>query len=131
MNSRLCNHVQPYAVNDDTPLEQICAHFATKGVDYDKIHAQYYQKYGESHARLANWTPDKFEGFVADNKVYKFVKPGSLEGALDVKVDAKAAQGADKLALQNFGRPYGPTGSPTGSFYKYPKEFPSGVQAKY
>ena len=38
--------------------------------------------------------------------------------------DAKAVQAADKLALQNYGRPYSAAGKPTGTFYKYAKAPP-------
>lgn len=37
-----------------------------------------------------------------------------------VNVDAIAA--ADKMTLQNYGRPYDAAGKPTGTFYKYAKK---------
>ncbi len=43
-------------------------------------------------------------------------------------VDVKQLQARDKDVLQNYGRPYNEQGKPTGSYYKFAKQFPSGVQ---
>ncbi|KAH3756268.1 hypothetical protein Pelo_11903 [Pelomyxa schiedti] len=121
-----------YPVDDDTPIETIMAHFATKGVDYDKIHQECYDRYGASHRLLSNWLPDSFNGFVANNKLFTFTGPDPanpeiLTAQLDAAGDPKAIQAADKLALQNFGRPYKTATATSGTYYAHAKSFPGGM----
>jgi hypothetical protein len=106
---------EPYEVTEDTKVESVIAHYRTKGVDYDVIHAECYRRTGESHAKLANWRASDFEACSVGDRVHS-LKDGSV-----LPEDAKAAAAADKLALQNYGRPYTAAGKPNGTFYRFPK----------
>jgi hypothetical protein len=117
---------QPMQVNDDTPLEAVIENYRAKGVDYEKIHLAFYKQTEERHLRLASWNLGDFEAVGLGDKVYDVKEGGKCEAA---KEDGKTVQAADKLALQNYGRPYASgTSKPTGTYYKYPKK-PSDVQA--
>jgi hypothetical protein len=99
---------EPMPVTMDTPIEDIIAHFAARGVDYDAMHAACYANCGASHRALANWQPDDFALRIQGGKVI-----GAEQ--LD-KCDVVAA---DKAVLQGYGRPYSQAGKPTGTYYKY------------
>lgn len=94
-------------------------------LSYDKAMDAFDKKYADAHSRLANWQQSDFEGVVSGTKFIPF-KAG-VEGELDEdaavaidNVDALAA--ADKLCLQNYGRPYDAAGKPSGTYYKYARE---------
>lgn len=42
-------------------------------------------------------------------------------------VDVKSLQNEDKTTLQNYGRPYAEGNKPRGSYYAFPKKFPTDV----
>ena len=46
---------------------------------------------------------------------------GAVKGA---PVGVSEMLAADKLALQNYGRPYNQAGQPTGTYYRYAKQAP-------
>jgi len=114
----------PYELQEDTPIEEIIKFYEEKGVNYDKIHSKCYQRFGNSHLEISNFHPDDFEGVIIGKKYYKFTSddPDKDEGDLtETNEDIRAIIEKDKLALQNYGRPY-KNGKPTGSYYKYPKK---------
>eukprot|EP01105_Mastigella_eilhardi_P014207 TRINITY_DN3235_c0_g1_i1.p1 TRINITY_DN3235_c0_g1~~TRINITY_DN3235_c0_g1_i1.p1 ORF type:complete len:252 (+),score=42.04 TRINITY_DN3235_c0_g1_i1:463-1218(+) len=120
---------EPYRVEEATTMEEVVSHFAGH-VDYYHHLQVCRDKYITGHARLSNWVPSNFEGFVAENKVYHFVAT-SGHTALQTGEDLLAVQAADRLALQNYGRPYASAGGsphPTGSYYSYAKTFPPGLR---
>jgi len=108
---------ETFTVEEDTPIESVIEHFKKKGVDYDVIHKECYARYGKSHELLANWQQEDFEGIVINNKVFKFTEGGIEE----LKEEVSAVNAADKVVLQNYGRPY-KDGKPTGSYYKFAKK---------
>jgi len=81
------------------------------------IHKECYARYAKSHEKLANWHKEDFGGIVINNKVFQFTDNGFEES----KEDVNTVNTADKVMLQNYGRPY-KDGKPTGSFYKFAKK---------
>jgi len=110
----------PYDVKEDTPVEEIIAYYETKGVSYDKIHRDCYQRYGASHLDLANYAKQDFEGVIIGNKYYQFGNDGSQ--LVETQEDIKGIIEQDKNMLQNYGRPYSNAGKPYGSYYKFAKK---------
>lgn len=98
---------EPMPVTMDTRIEDIIAHFAALGVDYDAMHAACYASCGASHRALANWQPDDFALRIQGGQV------------LNSELDMSAVVAADKMVLQGYGRPYNQAGRPTGTYYKY------------
>lgn len=117
----------------DTPfalLIERLAHAATP-VDYAAHHAAFLARADAAQARLANWDPADFGGFVAGTTLHRFahVAPRAADGTCACTADAgtpadtRAVAAADKKTLQNYGRPYSPdTNSPTGTYYRFPKD---------
>ena len=117
------------------------------GVNYDVVHRACVARYKASIRAFCNWDPDDFEGLLldpgctgADAKPAALLRPwGRPEGGLIASrasvmagvvkgwpeaKSAKAVQASDKLALQNYGRPYSAEGKPTGTHYKHAKAPP-------
>lgn len=91
-------------------------------IDYDAIHAELYKKYFDIHNRLSNWNAADFQGVIADNVFYKFQDDGEVDfTSKGEEVKAESEAGADKMILQNYGRPY-ENGKPKGTYYKYAKK---------
>lgn len=110
-------------VDDETPIEEIVNHFEKKGVSYDQIYSDCFNRYGQSHKLLANYSPSDFGGLIFDHleafvpfkdKTHSLFQPKTEVG------DIKKIQSEDKETLQNYGRPY-QEGKPTGSYYKFAK----------
>jgi len=114
----------PYDVKEDTPVEDIIRFYHEKGISYEKIHGDCYNRYGNSHLELANYNPADFEGVIVGNKYYKFSGDGNLEESQE---DIKAITEKDKSVLQNYGRPY-QLGKPTGSYYKFAKKIEENIE---
>jgi len=126
--------VDGLAINDSTPLEEILPRLSkcAAHVDYDEYHARMTARANVVHDLLTNWSPEDFGGFLAGKTLYKFTsvvaKPdGTYECHYDKdgakEADVRALSTADKMVLQNYGRPYNPeTNKPVGTYYKYPKE---------
>eukprot|EP01125_Pyxidicula_operculata_P022704 TRINITY_DN9513_c0_g1_i1.p1 TRINITY_DN9513_c0_g1~~TRINITY_DN9513_c0_g1_i1.p1 ORF type:complete len:382 (+),score=96.01 TRINITY_DN9513_c0_g1_i1:26-1171(+) len=110
---------EKYDVKDDTPIETIIEYYKTKGVDYDAIHKECYDRYGSSHEKLSNWNVSDFEGIVTNGKFYKFTENGGIE---ETNEDVTQLNNKDKTTLQNYGRPY-KDGKTSGSFYAMAKKF--------
>ncbi len=49
------------------------------GIDYAVIHANSYQRYLQSNAALANWSPAGFEGIVVDSQFHRFREGDQVE----------------------------------------------------
>jgi hypothetical protein len=107
-----------YDVKEDTSVEEIIAFYESKGISYDKIHRECYQRYGLSHLELANYQKDDFEGVIIGSKFYQFREGNHLE---ETQEDIKVIIEKDKMVLQNYGRPYN-AGKPSGSYYKFAKK---------
>lgn len=122
---------------DNLPIEDTIAHFKARGIDYDAIHKECYDRYGESHRRLANWAPEDFECIAVQDKLHPLLfdeekKDGVAtfnEEGEHLKEEAKQVTANDKVVLQNYGRPYNQENKPTGSYYSLAKQFPHGVAA--
>ena len=118
------------ALDADTPLAALTARLAAAHVDYDAHHAAFLARAAAAQQRLANWDPADFGGFVAGTTLHRLthVAPradGSAACTADrgTPADGRALAAADKKTLQNYGRPYTPdTGSPSGTYYRYPKD---------
>jgi hypothetical protein len=108
-----------YPIKEDTSVEEIIKFFDEKGVSYDKIHRQCYERYGASHLELANYDPHDFEGVILANKFYKFSE--DMKNLQETNEDTKVIIEKDKNVLQNYGRPY-IGGKPSGTYYKYAKK---------
>ena len=114
------------------------------GVNYDVVHRDAVARYKASIRAFCNWDARDFEGLLLDRgaspgggpatllRPWKATPGGGLEacaaaaaagGGAGAK-DAKAVQASDKLALQNYGRPYDAAGRPPGSYYKFAKAPP-------
>lgn len=102
-------------VGYDTPIEDLVARIDALGVSYDAFHKATYAHVAEAQQRFGNWRAQDFAGYGTADKIYAWDAKEPLD------VDPKTVQGADKLALQSYGRPYSPQGKPTGTFYKYAK----------
>jgi len=114
------SHPYPKKIFSDTPQEQIFDYFKTKGIDYYAIHSECYQRYGDSHRKLANYDRHDFEGVNmrerGNDKLWDLSsKPPQATN------DTKTWIAADKLILQNYGRPY-VNGKPTGTYYAHAKK---------
>eukprot|EP01128_Nolandella_sp_AFSM9_P012703 TRINITY_DN9533_c0_g1_i1.p1 TRINITY_DN9533_c0_g1~~TRINITY_DN9533_c0_g1_i1.p1 ORF type:complete len:399 (-),score=110.10 TRINITY_DN9533_c0_g1_i1:97-1260(-) len=110
-------------VNDETPVEDIIAHFEKKGISYDKIHSTAYERCNTSHRSLSNYALDDFEYVITAEAAYTIGEEGKLTKVEEA--DLNQIPKTDKVTLQNYGRPYTEAGRPQGSFYKHAKTFPS------
>jgi len=101
-------------------------------IDYNAIHKTCYDRYGASHLQLSNWLPEDFDGIVQNDGAVKLInRNGNDNGPTNAKgekkeeeqvLDITAVAAKDKLALQNYGRPYNvENGRPVGTYYKYAK----------
>ena len=63
--------------------------------------------------KVMEWTAD-----------YSDLVPASCESTPTIK----QVTGGDKLALQNYGRPYSDKGKPSGTYYQHAKKFPDDVK---
>jgi len=114
----------PYAVTEETSVEEIVNFYEEKGVSYDKIHHECYARYGASHTALANWQKEDFEGLVVGNRFWRFSDENGGTYLEVMDEDVKALNERDKMMLQNYGRPYN-AGKPTGTYYKFSKKVES------
>jgi len=114
-----------YDVKANTTLEEVVAYIKSKGIDYEKIHQEKYDSYGEIHKKLANWDPHEFEGIMVDNVFYKldFTKNLAVKDEPTTSPTTSpttVSSTNDKLILQNYGRPYHQN-RPDGTYYRYVK----------
>eukprot|EP01095_Lingulamoeba_sp_RSL-Kostka_P010263 TRINITY_DN3660_c0_g1_i1.p1 TRINITY_DN3660_c0_g1~~TRINITY_DN3660_c0_g1_i1.p1 ORF type:complete len:291 (+),score=95.31 TRINITY_DN3660_c0_g1_i1:367-1239(+) len=115
----------PYEnLTDDTPIEDIISFYEERGVSYKEYIDKYYKKYGESHCLLSNWKIEDFDGVVVGDNLFDLQTGNPIQD-----VEVKKLVGVDKNVLQNYGRPYNKdNGRPTGTYYRYAKNFPEGVK---
>jgi len=116
---------EPYDLKEDTPVEVIIEHYKGKGVDYDAVHKVCYDRYQASHQKLANWSKEDFAAVIVNDKVYQFKDGDTLALTTD---DTKTPRDADKITLQNYGRPY-KDGKPTGTYYQHAKQSPKDIES--
>jgi hypothetical protein len=107
----------------DMAIEELTARVEREyGVSYEKMWRTSFEAYGASHARLEQWSPEDFDAAIVDGRVVvERPSGGAVKGA---PVGVSEMLAADKLALQNYGRPYNQAGQPTGTYYRYAKQAP-------
>lgn len=98
----------------DMKPSQLIEAIARKGIDYDAAHSKDLADMHRSNAFLANYDPADFSYACIDGKMCNKDTGRPVEGA----PSAKDIDGADKLALQGYGRPY-LGGKPGGVYYSY------------
>ncbi|CAE7247197.1 unnamed protein product [Symbiodinium necroappetens] len=81
--------------------QELVARISKLGVDYDQAHAKDMERLEKSNALLANFDPADFSYGISSGVVVHKTTGAKLEG-----VSAKDLDGADKAALQGYGRPY-------------------------
>ncbi len=116
-----------YPWKETSPIEELFDFYRSQhGLNYATVHAQSYERYMHSNDVLANWNPADFQGAVCGSQFLPFGANGEpQEAATEAIESAEAVAAADKLVLQNYGRPYDAAGKPSGTYYKYAKrEFP-------
>merc|ERR1712166_1476965 len=112
--------------DDSTLGEQVIEFYKQHGVDYDVIHERALQKFVDSHELLANWSASDFT-YIATNKgdgaetlvpINEEVDPVAGDAEAVNKMVGEVQKG-DKDRLQNYGRPYQESGSPSGTYYSF------------
>ena len=111
-------------LQDETAIEDIVAYFSTThGIDAEKMRLAFVERFEKNYNKFQKWPTDRFS-FVAkhDTATSKLViEKSDGSKAADEEQDSMKLVNADKLTLQNYGRPYdAETGKPTGKFYQFP-----------
>ena len=83
-------------------LQELVDRIKKLGVDYDEAHAKDMERLEKSNSLLANFDPADFSYGLASGQVVHKTTGATLEGV----PSAKEVDGADKAALQGYGRPY-------------------------
>jgi hypothetical protein len=112
----------PHGIAKDTSIESIVEHYTTLGIDYEKEWEEWFVKIciGATE-RMQNWKPDDFQYVVEDGKAFNFsIEDGHVKLGARNDTDPGRIQAADKIALQNYGRPYNEAGKPTGTYIQQP-----------
>jgi len=112
----------PYKVERTTPIEEIIAYYDKLGVKYSEIWAEFFEGCLQRTMEVQNWNVDHFQYVVQDGKAHEFTV---AEGKLQVGKEAAGVSPADlqvkdKVALQNYGRPYSAEGKTGGTYIKAP-----------
>eukprot|EP00472_Partenskyella_glossopodia_P004440 CAMPEP_0197517168 /NCGR_PEP_ID=MMETSP1318-20131121/2141_1 /TAXON_ID=552666 /ORGANISM="Partenskyella glossopodia, Strain RCC365" /LENGTH=380 /DNA_ID=CAMNT_0043066505 /DNA_START=54 /DNA_END=1196 /DNA_ORIENTATION=+ len=101
----------------EMPIEGIIQFFEAKGLRYDEYYHKNYQRYGEVHRALSNWKAGDFSRVIVNGG-------DKVLNTEDLKIVEEKTQDIlkeDKVALQNYGRPY-KNGRPVGNYYKHAKK---------
>eukprot|EP00465_Bigelowiella_longifila_P002563 CAMPEP_0185277274 /NCGR_PEP_ID=MMETSP1359-20130426/58228_1 /TAXON_ID=552665 /ORGANISM="Bigelowiella longifila, Strain CCMP242" /LENGTH=246 /DNA_ID=CAMNT_0027871327 /DNA_START=217 /DNA_END=958 /DNA_ORIENTATION=+ len=98
-------------------IQELIRKIEAKGVRYDEYWTAAYARYGMSHRALSNWNAKDFSRVIVNGKTV--AQSGDFKV---MKENADDILKKDKLALQNYGRPYREDGRPSGNFYKYAKK---------
>ncbi|CAE7681361.1 unnamed protein product [Symbiodinium pilosum] len=101
-----------------TPKELV-ERISKLGVNYEEAHAKDMARLENSNFFLANFDPADFSYGIASGAVVHKSTGAKLDGGEGVP-SAKDLDGADKAALQGYGRPY-VDGKPGGVYYRYPR----------
>jgi len=123
----------PTCIKDDTPISEIVEFYDKQGVVYkDHWHA-FYEKALADSIECSNWNPEEFEYLVHDGKAHSFSSEGGclVPKSADPSVNTADIQKKDCQLMQNYGRPYGVDGRPTGTYVKHalmPHFGPGGMQ---
>eukprot|EP00927_Polykrikos_kofoidii_P060892 TRINITY_DN55794_c0_g1_i1.p1 TRINITY_DN55794_c0_g1~~TRINITY_DN55794_c0_g1_i1.p1 ORF type:complete len:374 (-),score=60.43 TRINITY_DN55794_c0_g1_i1:50-1171(-) len=103
-------------VTEDMKIEVIVEHMKGLGVNYDEYQIALLRRCRRLQEKFSPWKESDFSYYVINGKVF------STDGMVPVPAqDPKALLAADTKLLQNYGRPYGEDGKPTGIYYKYAK----------
>lgn len=121
-----CSSHFDFAENPD--VEQLFEFYKKNHqIDYYEFHAKMTGKYYASHEKLSNWESTQFNGVISESGDFYPFK--NTEGDLDLDFAEKLSSAerdsvaaADKMILQNYGRPYSAENKPSGTYYKYAKE---------
>jgi hypothetical protein len=117
---------EPYDVKEDTPITDITAHYAALGVRYEGeggFFESFLDRAANVHVRASNWAREDFLGF-ADGKSGEVRANKASNSTQNAPVSAKTAKewnAADKVLLQQYGRPYH-SGRPSGVYYAHAKK---------
>eukprot|EP00416_Gambierdiscus_australes_P033249 CAMPEP_0171102286 /NCGR_PEP_ID=MMETSP0766_2-20121228/57387_1 /TAXON_ID=439317 /ORGANISM="Gambierdiscus australes, Strain CAWD 149" /LENGTH=402 /DNA_ID=CAMNT_0011562533 /DNA_START=65 /DNA_END=1273 /DNA_ORIENTATION=+ len=112
---------KPFKVEKTTPIEDIVQYYDSLGVNYSNIWTAFYEECLQSSMELQNWNVKDFQYVVQDGKVHEFsVSEGKLELGEVTSLTPSQVQVQDKLALQNYGRPYTADGKASGTYIKAP-----------
>merc|ERR1719210_12314 len=114
---------EPYPVKKDMPVLEIVAHYNDR-VNYKKCWNEFFEKALQDSIQCANWSALDFQYVVEAGKAYEFTVEDDrvVLGAVAGGVDPKVVQEKDKVALQNYGRPYNEAGKATGTYTLMPLE---------
>lgn len=106
-------------------IDAVFAYFSKHGIDYDTMWRECYERYGAAHRTYASWDPADFKYVIRETSAdaVAWFRANDLS-AVDDAPDLKTTRKEDKLALQNYGRPYTKEGRPTGSYYAFAKKPP-------
>jgi len=100
-------------------IEQLIEKLGSFGIEYSKVYQQCYQRYQASHRILCRWSREHFEALVWQGKTLLSLRTNQQK--MLSSEQRKQLKKTDKMALQNWGRPYDKE-QPTGSYYRYAKE---------
>jgi len=104
-------------ITDDTDTGDIISMVTKQGINYDEYHSTLMRRVRRMQAAFSPWEEQDFRHQVINGKVFS-----SFGGLVPVpQKDPLQIQKEDKMALQNYGRPYDADGKPTGTHYRYPK----------
>lgn len=114
---------EPYPnLMQSTSIEDITAYYDRRGVSYKEIWTKFYEDALNHSLELQNWDTDDFDYVVENGKAHEFtVEDGKLKLGKELETkNPVAIQAKDKVALQNYGRPYDLEGKTTGTYIKKP-----------
>lgn len=106
---------------EDTDITVIIDRAAELGVSYDDARADLMRRMRTHQNAWKPWKENDFETAVINGKVFDL---SSFQHLPDQ--DPKAIQASDSKLLQNYGRPFGQDGRPSGTYYRFAKK-PSDV----
>mmetsp|Transcript_102043 Transcript_102043/g.243332 ORF Transcript_102043/g.243332 Transcript_102043/m.243332 type:complete len:427 (+) Transcript_102043:78-1358(+) len=119
----LVSEGESFQVQSDTSVDEIIQHFNRKGVCYEEVWAQCYQKYCASYS-LSNWQAVDFKYVVLQRAVHEIqevLPDGSVLVGRRHDIDPVSLHHGDKLLLQNYCRGLENDGRPAGTYYKHHK----------
>lgn len=113
---------KPCKVVHNTEVEELIEYFKTFGVDYHSIWKEFHDRCLQCSRDLQNWDAEHFRYVVQAEKVHEFeIVNGVVKVGKEVNgVKVSELNTKDKVALQNYGRPYTSEGRPGGSYIKHP-----------
>jgi len=105
-------------VDDNTDIQTIVDMVNKQGVNYDEYHSALLRKCTALQRRWSPWRESMFKYQVVNGTTAIPVGRDMMVNNLDIK----QVQKDDCKTIQNYGRPYGSDGKPSGTYYKYAKK---------